>query len=109
MSSKQPRVIRDGKVAVLYSPDFGAGWSTWAGDNKLWALFAPAVVEWVESGKDGDIDEIVKAELGDDYLYTGGAYQLVIAWLPEGTKFIVNEYDGNESIQVQHDDYWEVA
>jgi len=24
------RVIRDGRVAVVYSPGFGAGWSTWA-------------------------------------------------------------------------------
>ena len=24
------KVIRDGKVAVLYSPGFGAGWSTWS-------------------------------------------------------------------------------
>ena len=24
------KVIRDGKVAVVVSPGFGAGWSTWA-------------------------------------------------------------------------------
>ena len=26
------KVIRDGKVAVIISPGFGAGWSTWADD-----------------------------------------------------------------------------
>ena len=24
------KVIRDGKVAVLYSPGYGAGWYTWS-------------------------------------------------------------------------------
>lgn len=28
------KLIRDGKVAVLVSPGFGAGWSTWNGDDE---------------------------------------------------------------------------
>ena len=46
------RVVRDGRVAVLVSPGFGAGWSTWA-DRELRErlLFDPEVVAWVEGGK----------------------------------------------------------
>ena len=42
------RVVRDGRVAVLVSPGFGAGWSTWA-DRELRErlLFDPEVVAWV--------------------------------------------------------------
>lgn len=92
------KVIRDGKVAVLYSPGFGAGWYTWNKEHKE-LLFHPKVVEMVEAGKSKDItDEWVKENLGID-IYTGGAEQLKIEWLPEGTAFRVDEYDGAESIQ----------
>ena len=48
------KVVRDGKMAVLVSPGFGAGWSTWA-DNKEDAVFAPEVVAWVKAGKPRDV------------------------------------------------------
>lgn len=52
------KVIRDGKVAVLYSPGYGAGWTTWTYDSKLHEvmLFHPLIVEKVESGKECDIN-----------------------------------------------------
>ena len=41
------KIIRDGKVAVLYSPGFGAGWSTW--NQELPELvFNPVIVDLVE-------------------------------------------------------------
>jgi hypothetical protein len=41
------KLIRDGKVAVLYSPGFGAGWSTW--NQELPELvFNPVIVDFVE-------------------------------------------------------------
>lgn len=94
------KVIRDGKVAVLVSPGFGAGWSTWSGKHRDWALFAPEVVNWVESGKNGDIDQIVKEALGEEYFYTGGARDLEIEWVEEGQLFIIDEYDGSESLSL---------
>ena len=60
------KVIRDGKVAVLYSPGFGAGWSTWADtDQRDIALFHPKLVEAAESGVE-DIDATIKDLTGDD-------------------------------------------
>lgn len=102
------RVIRDGKVAVLVSPGCGSGWSTWVNKEfKEWAMFSPAVVAWVEGGKKGDIDEIVKRELGSEiYLYTGGADDLEIEWVPQGTLFRIVEYDGSETMEKDYETFW---
>jgi hypothetical protein len=54
------KVIRDGMVAVLYSPDYGAGWSTWAHDSEVEAkiLFDANIVGMIESGaSEEDIEE----------------------------------------------------
>lgn len=107
-----PKVIRDGKVAVLYSPRYGAGWSTWAkGEERELSLFAPSVVEWVENGKVGEVPtdwlpplNNAALETGNKaYFYTGGAQDLKIAWVTVGTRFRIDEYDGSESIVL--DDY----
>jgi hypothetical protein len=101
------KVIRDGKVAVLVSPGFGAGWSTWAdSDLRERVLFDPLVVEWVEGGKLGDVPV---DHFDDAYLYTGGASDLVIEWLPVGTKFVIREYDGSERLETMEDIDWCLA
>lgn len=97
------KVIRDGKVAVLYSPGYGAGWTTWEYNSKLHEvmLFHPLIVEKVESGKERDIDgDWLVENFGKDFkgIYCGGANQLEIKWLPEGTAFMIDEYDGFETI-----------
>ena len=93
------KVIRDGKVAVLYSPGYGAGWSTWTSSKKRdIALFHPKLVEMVESGKRLEItDEWAQKNLGIS-LCTLGNDQLEIEWIEQGSSFHVNEYDGSESI-----------
>lgn len=96
------KVIRDGKVAVLISPGFGAGWSTWNDHKEL--LFHPKVVEMVESGRQSEIDEKWCCEnLSITDVYCGGASDLVIHWLNVGTAFRVEEYDGSERLLL-HDD-----
>ena len=98
------KVIKDGKVAVCISVGYGAGWSTWNDDElaeKL--LFHPSIVNAILSGHREDIDGDWLAEnLGDEYydVYYCGAEQLMVEWLPEGTVFKVDEYDGAESIYI---------
>ena len=42
------KYIRDGEVAVLYSPGYGAGWSTWAeGSEREQLLYDPDIVQLV--------------------------------------------------------------
>ena len=95
---KPKKVTRDGMVAVLISPGFGAGWSTWTSEHAEMLLFDHRFVEAAEAGVT-DIEPIVKQVFGkDEYIYTGGWRDISICWLPAGTAFMVNEYDGNESI-----------
>jgi len=95
------KVIRDGKVAVLYSPGYGAGWSSWGAP--LEAIFHPKLVELVESGNQKLITRELCQELFKDEWYLGGAEDLSIEWLSEGTAFEIDEYDGSESVRVMMD------
>lgn len=100
------KVVRGGKVAVLVSSGFGAGWYTWNNDFPQ-LLFHPDIVRKVEENKLEDITEewlkerkIIKKK---DYVYTGGARDLNIQWLKEGTRFEIEEYDGSESLRTLED------
>ena len=100
------KVIRDGKVAVLISAGWGSGWSTWHGHKKL--IFHPKLVEWVESEQPTVVAilTILKEILGEkeaEEIYLGGVEDLTIEWLPEGTKFRIEEYDGKEHIITEND------
>ena len=45
------KVNDEGRVAVLISPGFGAGWSTWAGEEYAEeVLFDPGLVQLVVNG-----------------------------------------------------------
>lgn len=114
------KVIRDGMVAVLYSPGYGAGWSTWSmvrgHDTEL--MFDPSIVTLVEDRDAGKITDAQLVELveaycnqtyGDNEVYCGGVEDLRIEWIPEGTQFKINEYDGSESIEYKENDYWVTA
>lgn len=104
------KVIRKGKVAVLVSPGFGAGWSTWIGDDddSLESVFDPVVVKAVE---DGILHEDILLYLKEKYEngYFGGYYQLVIEWVPVGQKFRIEDYDGSESLIFEEDLDWITA
>ena len=93
------KVIKDGKVAVLVSHGYGAGWWTWNQDhNEL--LFHPKLVEMVEQNRNNEITEsFIKENLGINDVYCGGRDGLTIHWLPIGTVFNIEEYDGSESLR----------
>ena len=95
-----------GKVAVLYSPGFGAGWYTWNKEVPE-ILFDPAIVKMVEKDQWAELKTYVALKYPD--IYSGGLDSLAIAWIPEGALFKVNEYDGSESIELKEDDDWIVA
>ena len=96
------KVIKDGKVAVLVSHGFGAGWYSWHSKEEL--LFHPDLVKMVEEGRENEIDEDwVKDNIGIEDVYCGGADGLQIHWLPIGTAFQIEEYDGAESLRTMDD------
>lgn len=90
------KVVRDGQVAVIVSPGYGGGWSTWGDGN---SPFDPTVVEWIENGKPNPMPY----EDADDYRFTGGLHQAVVEWLPVGAWFYIEEYDGHENLIAQAD------
>lgn len=93
------KVIRDGKVAVLYSPGYGAGWYSWNSDHPE-IVFHPKLVELVEQDRLDEItEEFMKEHFNIDYIYCGGADDLEIKWIEQGVAFTIDEYDGFESIQ----------
>ena len=99
------KVIRDGKVAVLISYGFGAGFYTWGAP--LEAIFDPKLVELVESEDFDGAEEYVKNTYSG--VYTGGVEDLEVVWVDEGEEFIIEEYDGNESIQLKRETSWITA
>ena len=65
MSKLPEKVIRDGKVAVLISPGYGAGWSTWSSDYRDLLPFDRRFVEAAEAGVE-DIAPVAKELTGDE-------------------------------------------
>jgi len=100
------KLSENGKVAVLYSPEFGAGWYTWNQDHPE-ILFDPAIVKLVEKKQYDELATYV--ELKYPGIYTGGLHDLQVEWIKEGSLFRVVEYDGCESIEVNDDIDWMIA
>jgi hypothetical protein len=99
------KVIRDGKVAVLISCGYGAGFGSWG--TPIEAIFDPKLVELVESEDFDGADEYVKNTYPGTN--TCGAEDLYIEWIDGGEEFIINEYDGYESIQLKSKTRWITA
>ncbi len=103
------KVIRDGKVAVLVSSGYGAGWYSWNSSHPE-CLFHPEIVKVVEEDKiDQCSEEFFEDLFGEDF-YAGGRDGLYIEWVDEGSLFKISEYDGYERIEF-HDniDEWTIA
>jgi len=98
------KLVKDGKVAVVYSPDFGGGWSTWHDVDPMDSRMAEAVIS-------GDKAKMKKAfvEMSGESEFLPDFEQLRVAWLPVGQEFRINEYDGHESIQLKEDIAWFTA
>jgi hypothetical protein len=115
--------IVDGKVSVLISRGYGAGWYSW--NTKFpQSLFHPDLVELVEekyildkeylpyterSNPNNElnikkkeiiskIETLATSLFGDDF-YHGGAEGLYIQQVYEGESFVIKDFDGQESLR----------
>ena len=102
------KFIRDGKVAVLYSPGYGAGWSTWNQEYGDELVFDPGLVDLVLAGRDQE-EIVVYATLKWPDACLLGLASLDVEWVPVGTKFQIGEYDGHESVNVFDEEDWFIA
>lgn len=98
------KLIRNGEVAILYSPSFGAGWYTWNTEYPE-IIYHPEIVKLVEEDRRDEITEsFIKSIIPRvESMYCGGAGELQIMWLEQGTQFTIEEYDGNESVKLIQD------
>lgn len=98
----QRRYDEEGRVAVLISPGFGAGWSSWGEIDQAEAmLFDSRLVDFVLlHGAEGLGDY---AESLGYSGYMGGASDVEVIWVDAGTRFLIDEYDGSESIRTFDD------
>jgi len=98
---------KDGKTAVLVSPGFGAGFSTWntpemAVDFDLIEAFLKDDMSRFEYILNEKYNE-------NDSLYFTGVENLRVEWVDEGKKFRIEEYDGSESVEVFDEEVWFIA
>ena len=99
------KVIKDGKVGVLVSPGFGAGFYTWGYPTE--AIFDPTLIELVENKKWDEAIDYCESKWPNGY--SGGIFDLEVKWIDEGTEFTIEEYDGSESIMFKEEVNWITA
>ena len=105
------RLIQNGRVAVIYSPGFGAGWSTWNIEDNGYGeelIFDPGLADLITNGKSQDQ---IKAYVALKWpgVYIGGLEQARVEWVAPGTEFKITEYDGSESLQFREGEEWITA
>lgn len=101
------KYIRDDQVAILVSHGFGAGWSTWADKNSEKMLFDPDIVRAVLDDDWEKVMKVAEEKYPDEYL--GGLSDVTVYWMPIGSVFYIEEYDGAESVRERDDYKWLVA
>jgi hypothetical protein len=104
------KYIRDGKVAVLFSPGFGAGWSTWnSARYSEFLLHDKTLVELVETKQHHKIAEYVSTVYPGEDVCVLGAENLEVEWLSCGTQFFIADYNGSEGIVCPRGSYCRTA
>lgn len=101
------KTVRDGKVAVLVSHGFGAGWYSWHHIEAL--VFDPIVVDMVETGRQDEIEGYVENKYPEEDPYCGGVDRLTVHWVPLGDRFRIDEYDGSETLVLESEEQWMTA
>lgn len=104
------KLIRDGKVGVLISEGgYGAGWSTW-NRRSTELLFDARIVDAVEKGLPfAYIEGYLTDKYPDAFLSDSAYAQLIIEWLEQGTQFVIDEYDGLETLRLCYETEWVIA
>jgi hypothetical protein len=97
---------KGGKTAVLVSPLYGAGFSTW---NKPEMAVDFDLVEAFLSDDKTRFTYILNEKYGVECIYLGDLVDLEVQWVDEGKKFRIEEYDGSENIKFFDEEEWFTA
>lgn len=96
-------------IGVLCSFGFGAGFSTWNDPN---LASDKRVVEYWIRNREYMPEERVKKYLesiGYYNVYMGGWDTIDIVWVPIGSYWRIEEYDGAERVEILNTDDWNYA
>jgi hypothetical protein len=97
------KLVRDGHVAVLISPEYGAGWYSWNTDYPE-ILFDPAMVRLVEENKFNELETYVILKYPE--ITRHALRDLEVEWIREGAEFRIKEHDGSETIEFKDEVDW---
>lgn len=100
------KLVEDGNVAVVISPDYGSGWYSWNVEYPE-ILFDPGIVKLVLDKKFDELVTYVTLKYPD--VHQLSIDNLVVEWVPQGREFRVNEYDGKEWIEFKDELDWITA
>lgn len=112
------KLFRGTDVAVVFSPGYGGGWTTWnenvdATDARVAVLtLTGAAATLTFKSRYGAADDWPVRFAGKKFYPYGDSTMsddLAIYWLPQGTLYRITEYDGFESIECNYDVDWHIA
>lgn len=99
------KLVKDAKVAVIISPGYGAGWSTWNRKNSEELLFDRELAEAILNGE----NRFEVAERKWPEVYKGGLEEAEVQWVEMGSRFFVEECDGDEVLTIIGPDFGYIA
>ena len=89
----------------IISAGFGAGWSTWNSEHEDFLLFDKKLIELCKSKASLEaVDEYLKSKGMN--IYMGGWDGCYVETIEDDEVFIVEEYDGAESVRYKNSENW---
>lgn len=102
-------ITEEGTVACLYSPEYGAGWSSWARGTRYlseFLVFDKTLVRMaLENKSESDVKKYIEQkhkefpDEGFNNIYTGGWPQIRVEYLERGSHFYIVSVDGFERVE----------
>ena len=94
-------------TAVLISPDFGAGYSTWGYGDPMDGELIQSLLAHINDFNPNEVDSGTEIDVSD-YMEDKFDSLFSVRFVPVGTRFRISEYDGAESIvYFREDDFYE--
>jgi hypothetical protein len=84
-------------TAVLISPDYGAGYSTWGYGDCMDGELIKELLENVDGFNPNEVDSGTEIDVSD-YMTNDFRSLFTVCFVPVGTLFRISEYDGSEHI-----------
>jgi hypothetical protein len=97
---KYQKFVRDDMVGVVFSSDYGTGWSTQCDEDKREAACMDADIVKAVLARKWDTAARLGEERYDVCTPTNRIDRLAVAWVVIGERFEINEYDGLERLHV---------